>query len=854
MRKVWLALAVLLFASVAMAQAPVCLFQDILSGPVSGGENNNGTYLTITGQNLGTSGTITINGTAVAQTFNWGAADVTGRYQTVGMQVASGTTSGSIVLTNSGGSCSNLSFTVRAGNIWFIDGHLDTTTPTSCATMKAANSYSTPWGFTNASNIDTGVTALVTFGGTSGYSVANGLSTTGGSGTGLEVNITSATGGVINIGTIPSPGILIGTAPLGYQVGDTFTILQTGSSNDATAQITGYNNNSYTSSQKRTPYTYYNCAVAGDTFVFLNGASFVYADGSGLEASFSLNKNLGTSGNGLTFMARPGASVQLGSTTQNNTEFGIRVYNESYATFSGLGLTGSGTSGGGISSQSSTHSRIIGNTISCPTCFGSTGAVEFGNNDVLEGNNFNAIATGYSVSSNKEYHAAYGGGSGSLGSTFCYNKIANTKAYNGIQFHAGVIIDNFSVCYNDIADVYGAGINIDSIDPSLGPISIYGNAVHHVGLGLAEDGVPGEGYHDCLSFPQNDTGETISGPGTVNVYNNTFSDCSEYLGTYASTSQTTSGAVGLGLEYDPNHYITVNMVNNIIAQPTYTVSGTPGAGTAAQNVYFSNTTSGLTSTTALSGSDNICYSASTPLSATGCSAITTIAVPTNPLMVSAPSTTDGPWTNLNLQSSSPAIGNGSASLYPTYDFAVYPFSNPPAIGALMYQSGSSYNVYTSFSGSGTVSCTPANPVTAGATVSCTMAAGTGWGTPTYSGTCGLTGSTLTQTFTMPSNNCTVVATNTVNSYTLTVTSPTHGTITGLGCVSGPVAYGTSITCQANPATGYSFSGWSGGTLSGTTNPQTFLMGAGAATVTAGFSLPVQSVQVYGAHVYGANLQ
>jgi len=90
---------------------------------------------------------------------------------------------------------------------------------------------------------------------------------------------------------------------------------------------------------------------------------------------------------------------------------------------------------------------------------------------------------------------------------------------------------------------------------------------------------------------------------------------------------------------------------------------------------------------------------------------------------------------------------------------------------------------------------------------------------------------------MPSNSCSLAATFTINSYTLTVTSPTHGTITGSGCATGSVPYGTSITCQASPATGYSFGGWSGGTLSGTTNPQTFLMGAGAATVTAGFSLP-----------------
>jgi hypothetical protein len=60
-------------------------------------------------------------------------------------------------------------------------------------------------------------------------------------------------------------------------------------------------------------------------------------------------------------------------------------------------------------------------------------------------------------------------------------------------------------------------------------------------------------------------------------------------------------------------------------------------------------------------------------------------VPTNPLFIST--TTPGPWTNYELTSTSPAIGAGSASLYPTLDFAGYTFSNPPAIGALMYQGG-----------------------------------------------------------------------------------------------------------------------------------------------------------------------
>src|SRR5438445_731162 len=40
----------------AQSAAPLVLYTDVLSGPNSGGENNDGTYLSIFGQNFGTSG------------------------------------------------------------------------------------------------------------------------------------------------------------------------------------------------------------------------------------------------------------------------------------------------------------------------------------------------------------------------------------------------------------------------------------------------------------------------------------------------------------------------------------------------------------------------------------------------------------------------------------------------------------------------------------------------------------------------------------------------------------------------------------------------------------------------------
>jgi hypothetical protein len=53
MKNLWLSLAFLLLIPVAAAQAPVCLYQDVLSGPASGGGSSS---------NAGMSGNVSITG------------------------------------------------------------------------------------------------------------------------------------------------------------------------------------------------------------------------------------------------------------------------------------------------------------------------------------------------------------------------------------------------------------------------------------------------------------------------------------------------------------------------------------------------------------------------------------------------------------------------------------------------------------------------------------------------------------------------------------------------------------------------------------------------------------------------
>ena len=389
MKKILFAFISLLLIAPPMfaAAPPVCLYQDVLSGPATGGENGDGIYITVTGVNLGTTGTIAINGTAVAQTFNWGATDVTGRFQTVGMQVASGTTSGSIVLTNSGGSCSNLTFTVRSGKIYFIGPNVDNSSPGSnCTTIKASGgTYASPWGLTNNTSFpDTGT---------------------------------------------------------------------------------------YTS--YRTPYTYFRCVSGGDVLVFLNGVNYAYYDGTSWHTELLLSKTGTSSSSFVTLMARPGATVTLGASGGIVTT-GVRYDNAEYNVISGLTMIGAGESGVGLSP--SPADRVVGNTIECPDCTGQAAALHPNGTGSADpslgglaalGNLIYHVSDLLSGGSAKEYHDVYFSLSGfEIG----WNRIYDTNAYNGIQVYRDTTTGyyNFSIHDNDIADAWGSGINLGTIDPSSG--------------------------------------------------------------------------------------------------------------------------------------------------------------------------------------------------------------------------------------------------------------------------------------------------------------------------------------------------------------------------------------------------
>ena len=526
---------------------PVIFYTDITSGPNSGGEDNNGSYLTIFGTHFGATrgdSKVTINGQSIAQYLLWSD-------KKIGVQVGHVSTGPIVVSVGGVFSNSEKTFTVRPGRIFYVGASVD-----NSAGSCSGGTYAQPWGLTNFA-----------------------------------------------------------------------------SQSEAAYKRT-----------MRTPSFYYTCMSLGDTLVFLNGVSYPYYGGAGWNSSLSLgdSKKKATSSEFYTFMARPGATARLGGAGW--AKFPIRDHSSGYNVVSGLTLTGSGVSGGTLFTA---HDRVVGNEVTCPDCWGPAGSAIGGDGFIFYGNTVHDVSTLNPGGSNKTYHAIYVAGNNI---EIAWNRIYNTRAYNGVQIHhdGSSGFYNVSIHDNDIADVNGSGINLSTIDPSSGYIKVFNNVIHHVGLAMARDS---SGPHSCLAIKGYGTA-TVA--GTIDIYNNTMVDCSSYLNT--NPSDYSSCAI---LVPAKQLNVTTRLVNNIVYQPAY-------AGTAKQNVYIC----GGGSIGTVSGSNNLWYSERAPRSTVPAASYGMIA---NPRFVSA--------TDYHLQSGSPAIGTGIPLGGLTTDFDAARRPNPPAIGA-----------------------------------------------------------------------------------------------------------------------------------------------------------------------------
>ena len=124
----------LITQGLAFSQAsPQIFFTDLVTGPKSGGENNNGAYVTIYGNNFGTNPTVTVGGGQALvkmppSAWLW--------YQKMTIQLGPNAQSGDIVISSSGGSSNGSPFTVNSGTIYFVS---------TAGNDNNAGTFAAPW-------------------------------------------------------------------------------------------------------------------------------------------------------------------------------------------------------------------------------------------------------------------------------------------------------------------------------------------------------------------------------------------------------------------------------------------------------------------------------------------------------------------------------------------------------------------------------------------------------------------------------------------------------------------------------------------------------------------------------------
>jgi hypothetical protein len=198
-----LAAAIAAPATRAQTPPPRIFFTDLPSGPNTGGENNNGTILTIYGKNFGAtqgSSTVTVGGGAVAAYLQWGVPAV-GEVGTQEISVAIGpnAATGSVVVTVGGAASNGVPFTVRPGNIHCVSTSGNDSNsgafPSSCwATMPHA--------------VSTMAAGDITY-------VENGVSQTSGNGDNAAVTLSGkggSSGSPIALVTYPGASVAVGTS------------------------------------------------------------------------------------------------------------------------------------------------------------------------------------------------------------------------------------------------------------------------------------------------------------------------------------------------------------------------------------------------------------------------------------------------------------------------------------------------------------------------------------------------------------------------------------------------------------------------------------------------------------------
>lgn len=386
---------------------------------------------------------------------------------------------------------------------------------------------------------------------------------------------------------------------------------------------------------------------AGDTCYAENGVSATTQDN--YTAAVELETS-GSAGNPIAFVAYPGATVTIGS---SSLSYGLRVPNINI-TVSNITIAGiqflqtqeamDAASQGPPGPGQGTGWRIIGNHFECPTADGEEGCFT---THELSGVFFygNETTNTGIVAASKQQHADYFS-SDTNHVVAAWNYIHDNRSCRAIQFHSsplggGGSTDpsghnqfDLSVHDNLIHDDPCDGINFATVDPSQGKVEAYNNVIYHVGIGPAPgDGDSGD--YSCIYMAYiTNTGPV--GGGTVEIYNNTLYDCGPHVASFTNNG---NFMINGG---EPS--LLVRIRNNVM----YQLGNEPYGSGAGWNSSF------------VSGSNNILHSTGSPT----LPSFLTGTLTSDPLFL------DLPLENFHLTTGSPAIDSGitinSSNTYNNY--------------------------------------------------------------------------------------------------------------------------------------------------------------------------------------------
>lgn len=117
----------------AYAAAPVIFYSDLISGPNSGGQDNKGVFVTISGKNFGSSQGSSYVSVGGGQADNYPVWTDT----KIAFQLGTNAVTGDIKVITSEGTSNGVPFTVRSGNIYFVD--------ITNGNDSNVGSYNNPW-------------------------------------------------------------------------------------------------------------------------------------------------------------------------------------------------------------------------------------------------------------------------------------------------------------------------------------------------------------------------------------------------------------------------------------------------------------------------------------------------------------------------------------------------------------------------------------------------------------------------------------------------------------------------------------------------------------------------------------